>query len=127
MTIPERVKLLRKDHLGLSQSDFGDQLGVSRDTINNIERQRIKNEASNEPIYRLICEKYNVRDAWLRNGEEPVFDDAAREEQIYERLGAAFGGNEAYAKRFAAALARLNTEDWEAIVRIAQKLKEGAE
>ena len=41
MEIYERIKELRKVHLKLSQEKFGDMLGVNRDVINNIERNRL--------------------------------------------------------------------------------------
>lgn len=38
MELHERIKELRKNHLNLSQTAFGEKLGVSRSVINNIER-----------------------------------------------------------------------------------------
>ena len=38
MELHERIKELRKNYLHMSQTDFGERLGVSRSVINNIER-----------------------------------------------------------------------------------------
>lgn len=38
----ERIRELRKKYLKLSMESFGNRLGVSRDTINNIELNRLK-------------------------------------------------------------------------------------
>ena len=37
MEIYERIKYLRKNLLGLTQTEFGEALGVNRSTIKNIE------------------------------------------------------------------------------------------
>ena len=41
MEIYERIRELRKKHLKMSMEFFGKRLGVSRDTINNIELNRL--------------------------------------------------------------------------------------
>ena len=41
MEIYERIRELRKNHLKMSMEAFGKRLGVSRDTINNIELNRL--------------------------------------------------------------------------------------
>lgn len=69
MDISDRIKLLRKEHLGLSQEKFGQILGVKRDVINNIENNRLKNPEQKEPLYRLICSKFEVSEDWLRTGQ----------------------------------------------------------
>ena len=46
----ERIKLLRKT-LGLTQSEFGEKIGATRDAIAAYER----GVAVKEPIIKLIC------------------------------------------------------------------------
>lgn len=60
-----RIKAIR-EHLGLSQREFGVNLGVSRDVISNIEYNRVQPK---ELLYKLICEKYSVNEKWLLSGE----------------------------------------------------------
>lgn len=67
MNIAERIKQVRKD-AKLSQSDFGEKLGVSRSVINNIELDRNKNGIQ-ENIIKLICCVFNVNEEWLKNGK----------------------------------------------------------
>lgn len=65
----ERIKKLRKA-LGLTQQEFGDRIGIKRNTLANYEIGR------NEPIdavTSLICREFNVNEAWLRTGAEPMF------------------------------------------------------
>ena len=42
METHERIKYFRKEVKKLSQEKFGEELGVSRDVINNIESNRLK-------------------------------------------------------------------------------------
>ena len=70
MEMYERIKLLRTEQLHMTQTEFGEALGVKRDVINNIENNRLKNPEKQEPIYRLMCEKFNVSEEWLRTGED---------------------------------------------------------
>ncbi len=65
-----RIKAVRKA-LHLSQREFGERLGVSRDVISNIEYGRVPPK---ELLIRHICELYNVHELWLRTGEGPMFD-----------------------------------------------------
>lgn len=65
----ERLKLLRKT-LGYSQKEFGDQLGLSRDVISNIELGRVELK---DHISKLICSHFNVSEKWLRTGKDEMF------------------------------------------------------
>ena len=65
-----RIKEVRKA-LHLSQREFGENLGVSRDVISNIEYGRVP---PSELRIKHICEVYNVNETWLRTGEGPIFE-----------------------------------------------------
>lgn len=73
MEVYERIKLLRKKHLKLTQEDFGNRLGVSRDTICNIELNRLARPDQKLSLIKLICKEFSVNDDWLLNGNEPKF------------------------------------------------------
>lgn len=64
-----RIRAVR-ENLKLSRAVFGQRIGVSGDTINNLERGRIEIKDS---IIKLICTEFNVNEKWLRNGIEPMF------------------------------------------------------
>ncbi|MBQ7885378.1 MAG: helix-turn-helix transcriptional regulator [Clostridia bacterium] len=64
----ERIKTLR-DELELSQTAFGDKLGVSRDVINNLERDRVN---ITDDRLLLISKTYGVRFEWLKAGDLPM-------------------------------------------------------
>ena len=73
MEIYERIRILRKKHLKMSMESFGGKLGVSRDTINNIELNRLARPDQKMSLYKLICSTFNVNEEWLLNGVEPMF------------------------------------------------------
>lgn len=66
-----RIRELR-DALGLSQSSFGDRLGVSRDVVNNLEHSRAP---LNELKEKAICSTFNVRKEWLLSGSGDMFNE----------------------------------------------------
>ena len=69
----ERIWELRKKHLKMSQTAFGERLGVNRDVINNIENNRLARPEQKLSLYKLICSEFNVNEEWLLNGTEPMF------------------------------------------------------
>lgn len=64
-----RIKAIRKD-LNLSQRSFGENLGVSRDVINNIESNRVQPK---ELFLKHICNIYSVNEEWLKTGKGKMF------------------------------------------------------
>lgn len=61
MLLHERIKFIR-DSLDLSRSAFGKSLGVSGDTVNNWERDRVEIK---DYILNLICKTFRVNYFWL--------------------------------------------------------------
>ena len=66
-----RIKAIR-EALKLSQREFGEKLGVSRDVISNIEYGRVQPK---ELLLRHICQLYRVNHRWLEAGEGEMFED----------------------------------------------------
>ena len=73
MELHERIKEMRKNYLHMSQTDFGERLGVSRSVINNIERNVLARPDQKLSLMKLICSEFNVNEEWLLNGTEPMF------------------------------------------------------
>lgn len=115
----ERIKILRKT-LKLTQQAFAESLGVSRDTIANVEGGRIEIK----DIFILsICREFNVNENWLRTGEGEMFIELSRDEQIAEFVGRTLSTeSESFKKRFIAMLAKLDESDWETLEKIALEL-----
>ncbi len=84
MDISERIKLLRKKHLHLTQEAFGEPISLSRSNIANIEVGRV---AVTERVIASICREFNVNEVWLRNGTGEVFSEVPLHEQAYNRFG----------------------------------------
>jgi len=61
LKIGERIKYVRES-LNLSQSKFGETMGVSRDVISNVELGRVEPK---EYILRLICKTYRANYLYL--------------------------------------------------------------
>lgn len=89
METHERIKHLRKDILQISQTDFGAAIGVSRDVINNIEQNRLKNPEQKEPLYILISQKFGVNLSWIKCESEIMRPPASREDEIGDIVRAA--------------------------------------
>lgn len=69
----ERIKLVRKT-LGLTQQEFGEKLGVSRDVISNIEYRQVPPK---ELLVKHIATLYGVNLAWLMYGEGEMMISAS--------------------------------------------------
>lgn len=110
MEIHERVKKLRKEILHLSQTEFGEQLGVSRSVINNIERNVLARPDQKEPLYKLICKEYHVSYDWLMNGEGEPFNEDADEDE-YTRAATEIGIKDPVAKQAVIDYWKLSDED----------------
>lgn len=67
--INERIGLIRKT-LGLSMEKFGDGLGITKSSINKIEKG--ENNPSEQTI-KLICKEYRIDPFWLKTGEGDMF------------------------------------------------------
>lgn len=68
----KRVKELRKS-LGLTLEKFGERLGVGKAAISLVEKGT--NNVS-EQMFKSICREFNVREEWLRTGEEPIHKES---------------------------------------------------
>lgn len=73
MEMHERIKELRKNHLHLSQTEFGEKLGVSRSVINNIERNALARPDQKLSLIKLMCSTFGINEEWVLNGIEPMF------------------------------------------------------
>ena len=81
-----RIREVR-EHFKLTQTEFGERLGVSRDVIGNIEYNRLKNPKQKEPIIKLICSTFGVNEIWLRTGEGEMFQAMTEDEELAAYLG----------------------------------------
>lgn len=89
MDFSQKLKLLR-NQLGLTQEEFANRIGVSRNSVANYETKVREPVAA---VFSLICREFNVNEKWLREGVGEMFlsderislDEYARVHGITER------------------------------------------
>ena len=117
--IKERIKELRKARK-LSQTAFGEILGVSRDVINNIENGRVE---PSELIIKMIVNEFGINTQWLVDGEGDMIAALNRDEEIAQFVGRTLANTEdTFQKRLIAALSKLSVEEWEVLEKLANDL-----
>lgn len=117
----ERIKELRKA-LGLTQTEFGEKLGVKPNTVSTYESGL---RAPSDAVLMSICREYGVNEVWLRTGIGPMLVPRTREEEIAGFMGRLLLREEGgFKRRFVSALAMLDEDAWEAIERFARSLVE---
>lgn len=67
----KRIREVRK-RLKLTQMEFGNKLGVSRDIVANIEYNRVKPQTI---FIKQLCSTFQVNQKWLETGEGDIFID----------------------------------------------------
>lgn len=85
-TINDRIRALREE-LGISQTAFGEPIGLSRDEVKNIEYKKTTPKEITIPI---ICKEYGVSETWLKDGTDPMYikKDADDDlEKIFDEIG----------------------------------------
>ncbi len=117
MEISKRLKQLRK-YLDLTQSEFGEKIGVKGNTVTNYENGR---RTLSEQTIKSICREFNVSYVWLVEGIEPMFSETDNTTMLIDRILA--GENET-AKSVFKAFARLSNDDWETIEKIIDNINE---
>lgn len=116
-----RIKILRKQELKLTQKEFSNRLGLSENFIWQIEKgERIPSDRTITDI----CREFNVNEIWLRTGEGDPFQEESRQEQIMKFAAQTIKGSDEFRKQFVSMLAKLDVEDWEALAKIFKKLAE---
>jgi transcriptional regulator with XRE-family HTH domain len=117
--VNERIKNVRNT-LKLTQQEFADRIGCSRSGFANYESGR--NEPIN-PVISAICREFNVSETWLRTGEGDMFIPISRDLEIAAFMGDVMKGEKPdFRRRLIAVLAKLDSEEWELLERMAQKL-----
>lgn len=122
----ERITETRKS-LKLSQSAFGERIGVSRDVIKNIDNNLV--DAETKPLLiQQICKEYNVNRVWLETGEGEMFNDISRDAQIAEFIGETLADeDDTFKKRLISALANMSVEEWEVLEKLVTRLAQNEE
>ena len=116
----ERVKILRKQ-LKLTQENFGKSLGMTRANVCNIENGLVSLTQKN---ILLICEKFNVNENWLLNGEGEQFLELSEDDELGILIGEFLAENDPYKKRVIKRMLSMDDEDWILIKRLISTFKD---
>ena len=108
-TTNERITLLRKT-LNLSQTEFGERLGVSRGVIKNIDE---KNTEPKPLLLQQIVKEYNVDPYWLETGEGDMFLPTTKDDAIIQFAATVLADKEdSFRRRFVTMLSNLSDDGW---------------
>ena len=123
MELHERLKDLRKNHLKMSQAEFAERLGTNRSTINNIERNVLKNPEQKLPLMKLICKEFGVNESWLLEGKGEMFAESDNLSNFFRDIAA----RDTFKRRLLEGLAQLDEDSWIAVEQFARSLLEEQE
>lgn len=118
MEIKDRIRVLRKE-LHLSQDEFGQRIGVARNTIANYETG---NRTPMEQTILSICREYNVDYVWLTTGTGNMFKD--EDDGLIDQLNRILVGQNDFAKRIFKAFARMDESEWAALEKFIDSISE---
>ena len=122
--INNRIKEVRQSK-GLTQSQFSEVIGLSRNYIALIE---IGERVPSDRTISDICREFNVNEEWLRTGEGEMFKPKSRNEELFEFVTNAIGEPTGIQAKLLSIMARLTDEQWKVLNDIANEMaKEAAE
>lgn len=117
--IQPRIKTLRQT-LGMSQTDFGRKIGVTRSVLSNLD---LGITTLQDPLLSLVCSVFNVRREWLETGSGEMFDHPDTEAPFYNAVGSISNDDpDSFRKRFVVALAELDDAELDAMEQFIRSL-----
>lgn len=120
----ERIKKILEE-LGLKKVEFAERLHISRPYASELCSGA---KAPSDRTISDICDKFGVREAWLREGEGEMFVQDTQSEQVAAFLAdLTKDDSDTFKKRFIEMLAGLSPADWELLERMAEKLTQKKE
>lgn len=120
--IQPRIKTLRQT-LGMSQTDFGRKIGVTRSVLSNLD---LGITTLQDPLLSLVCSVFNVRREWLETGSGEMFEQPDTEAPFYNAVGSISNDDpDSFRKRFVVSLAELDDAELDAMERFIRSLLRG--
>lgn len=120
MGIESRIKDVRK-HLGMTQAEFGESLGVNRTIIKNYELSLV---SPSSIFIEHMCMKYGIDRIWLETGDGEMFHEQSMDEEIAEFAGKILGGDNQFKKQVFYALSQMDDAAWDAFQQFYNAMKE---
>lgn len=112
MTQGERIREVRKA-LNLTLEKFGEQIGVGKSTISDLENGR---RSLSEHMTKSICREFHVDYIWLTTGEGEMFVES--DDDFYARIDQLMAGENDKRRSMIKALLYADDEDIEAFDRL---------
>lgn len=114
-----RIRELRKE-LGLTQSEFGERLGLKQSTVTGYEAGA---RAPSDAIIFSICREFDVNEDWLRTGSGDMFIVKTRSQEIVDFMSELMNDpDDSFKRRFIESVAQLSEEEWKVIEQIIDRL-----
>lgn len=117
MTPNDRVRVLRQE-LGMTQTEFGEKLGVSKGVVVNLELSRVELK---DLMINLICRTFKVNVLWLEKGEGEMLTDVS--DILIDEVADEFNLSPTVKKTVANYL-KLPPEEQEKVIELLRKLLE---
>ena len=117
----ERIKTLRLD-LSLTQSEFGEKLGISQNYVWMIEKgDRVPSDRTVSDI----CRVFGVNEDWLRTGQGEKYLRLSRKETVAAYVGKILGGKVTpLEETLIEFMAETSPQEWEELARIINRFTE---
>ena len=108
----ERLKEIRKSNPnGKTQETFANYLEISKENISSYESGR---RNPSDAFIKLVGEKCNVNEDWLRTGNGEMFMPETKDEQISKMLADVMKSEDGnFKKKLISALAQLDKDGWD--------------
>lgn len=109
-----RIKEIRKTNPDWkTQDDFAEFLGISKSNLSSYEAGR---RTPSDAVIKLICEKCDVNEEWLRTGNGEMFIEKTKDEQISEAFGDIENlGEDNFKHRLISAILKLDENGWKTL------------
>lgn len=122
-TIGERIKSVRM-HFEQTQYDFGQKIKLSQNYVWMIEQAKRK---PSDRTISDICREFGVNEIWLRHGgDEPMFKERTRKEEISAYMGKLLGGQRTeLEEKIIEFMAKTDVKYWDMLLDIMRPLAEG--
>lgn len=117
----DRIREIRKAK-GLTQTAFGEKIGVRGNTITNYENGL---RTPTDAVLLSICREFGVNELWLRTGEGEMFLKPTKNDQIAAMIADVLVGENEFKKKLIAALASFDESDWEKFEAVLDKVIQG--
>lgn len=117
----DRIKKIRT-HYELTQQQFADQLGVSKQNVVNYE---CRNKMPSQSAIVNICKTFNVNESWLLTGEGEMTSSLTKEQEIAQITAKLFKeDDDSFRTKLISLIAKMSDEQIEQCKEFAKKLCE---